>query len=111
MAVNEHSLGPLYVAAIRVNRTWCPPSIGDITEMEHPWRRGKAVIFSVWPSRSLAVGIWVRMRKKHYMEAYEDEQWLVPRGWPRVSTGVTGRYSISQWSGPDEAEEAQAVQL
>lgn len=105
MAVNDHSLGPVYFARYRLPRRWTRPFIGGITQMIEPWRKGKALILPSGPFRSaLAFGWWRKMPVEDFSEDFEDEQWLSPRHLAMFSPSV-----ISSWdNGPDVEKETEA---
>lgn len=84
MAINEHSIGRLYVAQMRLEgktakRQW---TTGIIQECE-PWRRGKAKAFTIFKRRALLVGWWKKTQRsfetEREAELFEDVQWLDPQ--------------------------------
>lgn len=78
MAINEKSIGPLYVACTRVTSVFWPHFVG-IIEMEEPWRRGKALLVSVAPHYAMVIGIWHRSMEQDIEEDFTDDRWFSPR--------------------------------
>lgn len=59
-----HDLGPLYVSHMRYLHKKAAPVLaerGTTHEIEHPWRRGRALVFRVpFTLLGLVVGLWGR---------------------------------------------------
>lgn len=106
LAVEDRSVGPLYLTRYKLPKRWCRPFIGGAIQIVHPWRKGKALFLPSGPFRStIGIGLWFRLPKRKYIEDLEDEQWLGGRGLDMVTTE-----DISTWSrGPDEAQEEGEV--
>jgi hypothetical protein len=78
MAVNEYSLGALYLAKVRTEPGPVPVHTVGITQMVPPWRVGRATLFPVWPQVGLVVGWW-KKTIEDIEEDFSDEQWLSPK--------------------------------
>jgi hypothetical protein len=59
VSVNEKSLGPLYLARVAMTRR-SVPRVVDVTEVNPPWRAGKAVLLSHRRTAAICLGIWRR---------------------------------------------------
>lgn len=93
MAIRDHSLGPVYLARVRLAHGWIPVHTADVTQMTPPWRRGRVVIVPVLPHNGVAIGLWF---KRH--NVFSEEPWLNPK-W--LNTPVD---DISLWRNPDDEE-------
>jgi hypothetical protein len=78
MAIQEHSVGPLYLAKVATNVRRVPVHTHGIIEMEEPWRRGRAIMFPYRPWLGISIGIWTKSINKEIAEDFADEQWLDP---------------------------------
>jgi hypothetical protein len=102
MAVHEHSLGPLYFAKVQTSEDNFPVHRVGITEMNPPWRRGKALMFPGWSFVGLVVGFWTRTIDKDVEEDFTDDRWFDPK-WLDATVD-----DISTWRIHEEAEEGGA---
>lgn len=105
MAIQEHSLGQLYVATVRARR--CPPHWVDIVQMHEPWRRGRATILYCGFGRALVIGRWKRTIYEDIDKDFADERWLAPQWLDSVTPD-----EISTWddlSDPSEQEKGEAI--
>jgi hypothetical protein len=99
MAVDELSIGPLYLAPLKVIKSYVKPHFVEITQMHEPWRAGRALLVSYARRRAFAVGIW---RKTDWTESdgiLDDERWINPK------VVIIGPGDLRSWSnGADETE-------
>ena len=102
MATREVSIGPLYLAPVRLKLD-APPHTAQIIEMAPPWRRGKALLLRVWWTYGVAVGIWRPAPNSEIDEELENEQWMDP-GVLDVTMG-----EIATWSNGEEEDPAEAA--
>ena len=108
MAVNDRSLGPLYLARTPTPHRWHRSFEVGIVQLIKPWRQGQARALPSGPFRhALVIGWWTKMPKDEYRDWLGDEQWLRGRKLATVAP-----HDISTWDrGPDEpeAEEEEAI--
>lgn len=64
MSIKERSLGPLYAAHVKLNQERCPIHWVDVTEVNPPWRQGRAVVMPLWRFQALALGLWIRKSRR-----------------------------------------------
>jgi hypothetical protein len=99
MAVNEISVGPLYLAVVPLNRFACPVHKAGVVEIRSPWRRGRAVVFPFLPFRALVVGAWRRTLEEDIAEDFEDDRWFNPKWLDDIPVS-----QIAGWEGRANAE-------
>jgi len=74
MAVEDRSVGAMYIAWVGGNRVWCWPRIVGVIQTEPPWRKGRALLIPVFPFRAVVIGVW---RKRPIdPTAAEDGEWF-----------------------------------
>ena len=99
MAVHEHTLGPFYLAKVPVTETNFPVHQVGITEMNPPWRRGRALLFPWRSFVGIVIGFWTRSIDQDVDEDFEDDRWFDPK-WLDASVD-----DISTWRAHEETPE------
>jgi hypothetical protein len=99
MAINEHSFGLLYIAVVPT-RSWFLPHLVGLVEEVPPWRRGRAVLFSMRAHQGVVFGVWRKPLGRHPLDDsdLDEEYWLTP-DWLSCAPAEIGR-----WSRGPEAE-------
>lgn len=100
MAVSERSVGPLYLAVIKLNQFACPVHRVGVVEMVRPWRSGHAVVFPLLFFRGFVFGRWERTIEEDIEADFADDRWLNPQRLDNVSIN-----DISNWDGNEETKE------
>lgn len=92
-------MGPFYFATQAVSQRRVPVHTVGIHQMEPPWRRGRAVMFPVFPWFAFVIGFWRKWDTEVLDEELAEEAWLGP------AEVITEPFQISTWwRGPDEDE-------
>lgn len=97
MSIHETSLGPLYFALPEVNKRIFRPTVGDVTEMCAPWRRGKVLVLCTGFKTALAFGLWASDINDDIVKDFANPAWMKLLG--------DDASDISKWS--SGAETAQ----
>ena len=87
----------LYLARVEINEIYCPPGMVDVWQMHEPWRRGRALMFPVYPYWALVIGSWKKTIYDDMDEDFSDDLWINPRKLGKVSLD-----QLSQWDDLDE---------
>jgi hypothetical protein len=99
MAIRERSAGPLYLARVKMAPWRVPIHTVGITQMNPPWRRGRAVVFPGGRHYGLVLGWWTRTIEQDIEEDFADDRWFNPK-W--LDTSID---DIATWR--DDASEAE----
>ena len=103
MAVDDRSVGCLYIADFPLVTRTCPVHVVRVFEEQPPWRHGRALVLSESPYKALVLGLWIRRFRRYRHRELEDLRWINP---DYLTVDVD---AISTWyRGPDEPVEETA---